>query len=791
MEQHDLRTLAKGLSFDQKKRILSSFSEVELHPHLRRLLVAMEPDSIVEITHGTEEFGKDLVMVNETKFGRQVDAIVVKTGTIGGKTMGKVDEIVSQVEQCFQQPAMLRTVIGPLPVQEVWIMVAGELTKNGQRRLNASLKDRNVKPPFDMKWLVEHFTEYYPQVFFEGEVIDFLKGKILELEKRRMLSKYSPALSESWVEPMVASLDSPIAFNEGALVITFEKGRLPFSQLRQFVLPERNRIILAGDPGTGKSTALAKLALDMLKEAFNLVIKRKLKEGEKVAVPLLILARDIANIEEHEDLLSHYIPSEAIDRFHVNLLLVDGLDEVRADLREKVIEKVTKFSQDLGCSAILASRKIEIVENPLVTYRKFELLPFDFGKALELLDKLVVSDTRLLDVLREGLEKIKFQILMTPLSLSLLIEIAENYREIPASLTELYDRFTDIALGRFDREKGIEVLFDYEIKKRLLAELAFICFLEEERLEIPKSVFDSFMAQYATRHRMDENRLQVLIHEIERAGLLDIQETVSFCHRSFLDYFAAYSVYLRQDKIPNLDDLITQLYFSDAWGDVAFFYIGMKREIKEETVTKIVLSENKGLKADIDRILIGRLLQAGWFSPSEIKISAIRQSLSFAPGVKNALLRLAEEQHINFPKIFGDFLVLALCEIALVSAFLENEERQLFDELSKEPDTKNLYSSLLLLWATRKFLSSDQLSLLINELLHSMSKIHNLTSVEQARILLLCSNIETQDKATRKAIKRKLDRLKRRNPAIFKGLLPEARKGSRRSTSRIGSRAGN
>ena len=783
VEEYDLRTLAKALSFDQRKKILSSFPEQDLRSHLRSLLAAMEPNSTVEITHGPSELGKDLVMINETRFGKEVTAIVAKTGVIGGRTMGKAEEIGRQVDNCLEHPARLKTVAGDLRIDKVIVMVAGDFTQQGQQRVEAKIKNKPVKC-YDSKWLVEQFTEYYPEVFFEGSVVDFLKAKILELEKTRVVSRYAMALSESWVEPLVATLESPITFDEEALTIIFEKSRLPFSQLKGIALTGGSRIILAGDPGTGKSTALAKLALDVLKDSFNLVVQQKLKDTDRVAVPLLILARDIVKFEDCEALITTHIPQEETrNRFRVNLLLVDGLDEVSPSLRNGVIKKATEFSQHLGCSVIIASRKVETIKNPIVEYSRFELLPFDLGRALNLFDKLV-RDAQLLSVLRDGLQKIRFQILMTPLSLSLLIDIAEQYKEIPASITELYDRFTDIALGRFDKEKGIEVLFEYEIKKRFLAQLAFTGFLETDRLEIPKSEFGDFVTQYGKLYMMGESQLQTFIHEIERSGMLRIGEAITFCHRSFLDYFAAYSIFIRQDTIENLEDLITRLYFSDGWSDVAFFYIGLKREISISTVARIFSFEREGLAGDIDCFLVGRLLQAGWHSLSNIKTDAIRQSLEFAPAIRQRLLDAAKKQRADFPQIFGDFLLLALCEIAFVSAFLQKEEQLLFDELSEQSNSKSLYSSLLLLWAMRKSLSSDELRSAINSLLGTMSKVPGLASEEQARLLVVCSSIEKQEKTTSKAVKRKLDRLQRRNPDIFKRLLPHARKGFRRRRSR-------
>ena len=777
-DEYDLKTLAKALSFDQRKRMVAALAEAQLRPHLKSLLQQMEPASIVELTHGPEELGKDLVTVMETRFGRDVKAIVVKTGVVGGKTMGKVDEISSQVEQSFLHPAQLKTVADPLHVNEVLVMVAGEFTTKGQQRLKAKTKNMNVRL-LDLNWLVQQFTDYYPQVFFEGQVVDFLKEKIVELEQIRFVPRCTKALSESWVEPLVSTLESPIFLDDQAFTIIFQERRLPFSQLKQLALPGENRIILAGDPGTGKTTALAKLALDMLKDSFNRVIQNKFKDDDTIPIPLLVAARDIINVDDCGALLSKYVPQDEIrHRFEVKSLFVDGLDEIPSNLRSKAIDRATQFSQEFGCSIIVASRKVETIKNPFAQYSKFELLPFDFGRALNFFKKLV-SDGKLLSVLTDGLEKIRFQIIMTPLSLTLLVDIAENYKEIPASVTELYDRFTDIALGRFDKEKGIEVLFEYEIKKRFLAELAFVGFLERDRLEMPKSEFDEFVASYGQLYMMDDSRLQMFILEIERSGMLTLGQVITFCHRSFLDYFAAYSVFLRQQEIDDLDRLLAHLYFTDGWGEVTFFYVGLKREISTATIATILSFNKEGLVSDIDKFLVGRLLQAGWHSLSETKVSAIEQSLPFAPVIRQALLEAATKQAVDFPEIFGDFLVLALCDLGLASGFLQREEMSLFARLSGQPDVKSLYSSLLLLWATRRFMPPDEIRLAINQLLDDMSQATSLTSSEQARMLLICTAIETQDKTTTGAIKRNLHRLRSRNPELFRNLLPHTRKGFR------------
>ncbi len=97
-QTYDIATLAKALTLEERKRRLTSQDEATLRRNLKALLDAMLPDSVVEITHGPEERGKDLVIVQQTRFGSENTAIVVKTGNIGGKTMGAITEIADQVE---------------------------------------------------------------------------------------------------------------------------------------------------------------------------------------------------------------------------------------------------------------------------------------------------------------------------------------------------------------------------------------------------------------------------------------------------------------------------------------------------------------------------------------------------------------------------------------------------------------------------------------------------------------------------------------------------------------------
>ena len=118
---------------------------------------------------------------------------------------------------------------------------------------------------------------------------------------------------------------------------------------------------------------------------------------------------------------------ETRDRFDVEILLVDGLDEIRSVDRIRVIQRLDQISEELNCSFILTTRKIDLISGLPEKYAKFELLPFEFNQAVKLVSKLI-SDKRVLDLMKESLEKIQDQIYLVPLSLLLLVDLVEEKR---------------------------------------------------------------------------------------------------------------------------------------------------------------------------------------------------------------------------------------------------------------------------------------------------------------------------------------------------------------------------
>lgn len=440
-------------------------------------------------------------MVREDQFGRVTIGLIVQMGHIRGDTLGKVDKIISQVRQTFDHRVRLKTIAEELSISEAWVILAGVLSVNAHERLEKELKGSSIKI-LDLNWLIENFTRNYPQVFFEGKIIDFLQEKIQKFEKKHLFSKRGKNLSECFVEPLVATIDIPTQLNEEELASTMntivKKRKMPFSRLNSLLRPGK-KIMLGGDPGTGKSVALAKLAIDNWRKASELVV-RGISKNQQLEVPILVSTKEILESGDSEALKKEYFPNpELLDRLKVSVLAIDGLDEALPNQRKNILEKAEEFSKQLRCALIITTRKIDIVKTLSSRFERYELLPFEFDQALKLFQRLL-TDKKMLNTLKDGLKRVEIQIPMVPLSLLLLVELVESHKEIPASVTELYERFSDLMLGRWDKDKGIKVLFEYFIKQRFLAELAFMEFLEKKRLEITKKELEGFLDQYSSRY---------------------------------------------------------------------------------------------------------------------------------------------------------------------------------------------------------------------------------------------------------------------------------------------------
>jgi hypothetical protein len=509
---------------------------------------------------------------------------------------------------------------------------------------------------------------------------------------------------------------------------------------------------------------------DLLKEVYLKAVRSGEKQ-HKTTVPILVGARELATLDSVKSLLEDHLGEpEIVERVEVRALLIDGLDEVVSDKRAGVIEKAQKFAEELKCSLLIASRKIDLLSITPTGFENYELLPFGTGQALQLIEK-VQNNPLVVDHIRDGLDKMRYQIPMVPLSLILLIEIVEEHKEVPASVTELYERYGDSVLGRHDKDKGIEVLFEYLIKKRFLADLAYSEFSNKGLIEIAREDFNGFCQHYANEYGLND-QLRVFICEIDRAGVLEVgEETVLFRHRSFLDYFTAFYIHDKRDEFDRLNDFIVDIYFDDSWGEAAFFYVGLKREINDKLLGSILDYDRDSLWVNLQKIMVGRLLQAGWHSTTKVKYNGIEKALSFVPAAREKLYRIAQKGKWPEPRIMVDLLLVTASDYSFRSMFLARELKELFDRIVERKQQTDLTALIFLLWVMRPFIPHEEFVEEVQKML-GLSERDEIEPEERLRAALLLTVMKGSDKGLTKAINKRLRKLREQFPKEFKNLLP-------------------
>jgi hypothetical protein len=785
----DLAGQARSLVRSEREKILCEIPETELHGHLKSLFEKMQPDYTVEVTHGVAEYGKDLVIVKRDKFAAQVVGIVVKRGDIKGKTVGHVEDILSSVERAFKTGtprelaeiesqmrqaaelgAELKATFAELRVTDVYVVIAGTISVSARKRLKGQL--HVPIQVFDLTWLVDNFTDFYPQVFFDGRAQNYIQSEIERLQRTPWMSQKGRNLTDYYVDPTFMSCDIPIDLNLDHLAALAELRRFPFQKLPD-IITQKGHVLILGDPGSGKSAALAKMALDKLRVA-STQLRAGQRNAPELRIPVFLTARELLSIRSAEELLTLRLkdPRVVPEGARIDCLLVDGLDEIPRKDRLTALQRATELADSQKCSVVVASRRVsdvQAVSNG--NYARYEILPFGTGQAIELF-KHLASSSIMLEALTEGLQRIQLQIPLFPLSLLLLIRLVEQEKEIPASITELYTDFLDIALGKFDPDKGIQVLFEYHMKEDFLAHLAYGEFFEKDRLAIPREDFDSFLDTYVVDLDINREKLQDFLTDLERAGILDLKDEVEFKHRSFLDYFTASYIYGHREEIEHLHDRIVQIYYEGFWEEVAFFYVGLKMELNDDLMSKLLQHEHVTLSDLVLRLLIGRLLQAGWKSTSSVKRRGIDGAIDVAEPIYTSFLEVCRKRDAVFPSIYSDFLMLSLVEASFSSNFLKTQLADLFAQCISRNDDRALSRSILFLWAEQRLMTPGELRGAVEQCSKLLSGVRAFLPAERARYLWLLKLIGRKDRELEQLITKKLKRLTKVHPDVMKGLLP-------------------
>lgn len=476
--------------------------------------------------------------------------------------------------------------------------------------------------------------EYQKKIFDKiSEIVDEIYPNIDQLEKnfhlynKQLIVRYGKleflGLPDFKEKPKIELEDIFISLRSVGLESNNEV------QINQ-LLNQKQKIVVLGDPGSGKSTFAKYIAIihgkNKAEEVFNTSNK----------IPFLITLRHYANSLREKGpgySISKYLIDHLLEDMNFKMdyrllqyylsmgkciVIFDGLDELtHEDIRFKIKKIVESFSISYPFNTyIVTSRITGYYETSLdqEEFSHFKIQEFSDEQIYEFVKSWYnARETSK----RESDEKINSLILAihsnkgvkrlssNPLMLTIIALVHRIEAELPNERVKLYDRCTEALISTWEKYKGtnIKKIGDAR-KRRRLEKLAYEMHIlskiyseqtEIKAIELKKLMKEILLESEFTDEDIAEDEANQFVEFIrKRVGILVERGhgIYSFVHLTFQEYFAACDISKRY--ISNLDEmwiLIEPKLIDSRWNEVMLLLMGKLAEYDEplkDILTRII-----------------------------------------------------------------------------------------------------------------------------------------------------------------------------------------------------------
>jgi hypothetical protein len=635
MSDHDKNTKrirvdrAKHIPEADKEKYLANFTEDQFRDLVIIRIFKLRGFIYDRETHGANEQGKDLIFTVQDPLGvEQVYAIQAKRGslTMASKATENIETALTQLRTALAAEVVVGKPRRKVKPDTVLLCASGKINEPARTHIANEIKDNRIRF-MDMFDLIPLIDEHCPE-FWYGIDAD----KMPYFEKLRSLLLQSsdtivlPDRNDEVQERTAITDDKyvPIFLHHITTKSTKEKGvektepELKEVHISALLDEDKESLFLViGEGGSGKTTALRRLAY--------MVVDRALRSLKIRTIPIFLKAIDILtkkerlveiagqNTAELSKSGKHAFSSKELEEGQV-AILIDALDEIGNDNdRAKVLTKILEFNHEYQkCKVIVTSRDYNFVKKmPILSgFSRYFLSPIDYRQASKIAETLIKERSLPADATKEMLRRLQdvHGISLNPLLVTVFVATSDvSRKDIPANITEIFKKFSELMLGRWDEKKGLAQQFHSQVKDFLLQRLAFR--MHKERMTfIPVGEARELFEQELTARGHEAKVEQFFEEVVDRSGLLRIEgDNVEFRHHLLQEFFAGRA-------IASLDWLKTSAG-DEWWRKAIVFYFGEHPDRIEE-----LLELAKGIKAvtPSDRvnasITIGLSLQACYLS---------------------------------------------------------------------------------------------------------------------------------------------------------------------------------
>lgn len=427
------------------------------------------------------------------------------------------------------------------------------------------------------------------------------------------------------------------------------------------ILNNSKYILLHGIATSGKSTILKKIGKDFLEKLdkpflfyleLNEVFKKK--NGYTIAQEVAAIYKDITTLDMDFEKINDKV-----------LILLDGLDEVpKKESRDIIIQQIINLKKYNNIQVVLTSRTNDYITNNTKIedyFEKFELLPITPSEIISLGEKILGQGSQFnsfVKMVKKGsLLKAFPKTPLTSILLAILFKEKDiNLKELPKNITELYRKFIDLFLNRWDKSKGISEQFKIQKKEFVLQTIAN--HMQKNRLiTIPEEELEKFIINLSKKKRIGgpQDPKTHLKNLCERTCILikdEFSNSYRFFHLTIQEYLAAQKFNYKDEY------LLVRNFYDEWWLNPNIFYAGNRTEYPDvlQRVSKFEIYPN-----DL-----------------ETKFNYIAHSSQVLSAAHNLDNDVREQVLRSMIKIFDEFSKGFIKEIISISQFVD--ERQSIDK---------------------------------------------------------------------------------------------------------------
>lgn len=612
---------------------LDNLNIEQLNDAISKIAIEMGFVDVVSSSNGVVE-----ARINNG-FGVTVTFFFLYTELLSGKfEFEKITKAISEVREAT-------------PINNIAIVSSKNISKGFQDTLSKLIKDIRlnfVGRDELIRLLDEHYPDFWKHddtnlIHYEKDFTTSIKEDN-QLKKLKLSSEYSQKLLSIFIEPSLTY------FSEDAQTHTFVRHRID----KAGILKENKPAFISGLSGSGKTTLLKNMGFSLIEE--NQSIVQKNLPVYVTALEILQNDFDINKIIRLK-LDTHFAGKEIkiLSKEYKITILIDSIDEFEDEKRQNVLSQLNSNYKKNGILYFIGTRDGDLLQSsPTETkIRKYDISRFNTAQMQRFVSSFLSDENKtsdLLDALRSN--KILERLPITPLTLSLItILFEETDFEIPATVTDIYNNFNSLIIGRAVVSSKIEFI-DASFRERVLSRYGLMlleCPNHEPLTE--EEFYTNFEAYFHGKTLpIEESKLRdVLSYLVHQTGILYINErhSVCFAHDSYMEYYAALEIF-KFDR--SKEDKIIDNFFEFNWQNVAVFYGGITKDMPDfaQKINKKIKSASK-----INEFIAsiqggGYLLQSLYQMDNSIKEEIVESSLDKVLESNEVLKKLASDDSSLF-----------------------------------------------------------------------------------------------------------------------------------------------